>query len=290
MTKPPDVPGVAVVTISRPLKGNSFTLEMWWALRSEMETLRDDNNVRCILLNASGPNFCTGMDVTVFNTIVGGEENSRDLGLGEDDRDQQDGSDLKMCPGRKRLMLHDMILDLQAAVSSLERCRKPVVVAIQGACIGAGVDLCTAADIRICSRNAFFCVKEVDLAIPADMGSAQRLPRLIPPGIANELLFTGISVSADRALQLGLVSKVCAEGDALTTQALHICSSIASKSPLAVRGIKETLLHARDHASVPDNLRQIASWNAGMLLSEDLGKATNAVLSKRKGPPLFSKL
>ena len=293
MSKPLGAPGVAIVTLSRPTKGNSFTLDMWRALGSLMNELADEPAVRCILLNAAGPNFCTGMDVSVFAAIAGagGSQQASISGLDQDaSQHDQSGGPVVMCPGRIRLRLHNLILDLQAAVTSLEECRKPVVVAIQGKCIGAGVDLCTAADIRICSADATFCVKEVDLAIPADMGTAQRLPRLIPPGIANELIYTGIDVSAERAFQLGLVSQVCATCDDLDARALQLCVSIASKSPLTIRGIKETLLHARDHASVPDNLRQIASWNAGMLLSEDLDKATKAVLAKRKTPPLFSKL
>ncbi|KAH7331504.1 hypothetical protein KP509_20G036900 [Ceratopteris richardii] len=176
---------------------------------------------------------------------------------------------------------------LQAAFTALEECRKPVIAAIHGACIGGGVDLIAACDLRYCSSDSYFSVKEVDLAIVADLGSLQRLPLLIGHGNAMDLALTGRRVSASEAKSIGLVNGVFESKHVMEEQVTALARNIAAKSPLAVVGTKKVLLKSRD-TTVSDGLEYVATWNSGMLLSSDLKEAIKAQLQKRK--PIFSKL
>jgi enoyl-CoA hydratase len=184
------------------------------------------------------------------------------------------------CEGRKREALRRLILQLQDDISSLERCRKPVIAAIHGACIGGGIDLVTAADIRFASADAYFAVREIDMGMTADVGTLQRLPRIVGEGVARELCLTGRRIDAAEAAQLKLVNQVFDSQDALLAHARQVAASIAGKSPLAVRGTKQVLNYSRDH-SVADSLEYVANWNAAMLLSNDIQQAVMASMSKR---------
>jgi enoyl-CoA hydratase len=184
------------------------------------------------------------------------------------------------CDGRSREKLRRFILDLQESLASIERCRKPVIAAIHGACVGGGIDLITACDLRYCSADATFSVKEIDIGMTADVGTLQRLPRLIGEGMARELAYTGRFIGGAEAAELRLVNRCYETPDALRAGVLDIARTIAAKSPLGIRGCKEMITYARDH-SVADGLNYIATWNAAMLLSEDFAEAARANAERR---------
>ena len=182
-------------------------------------------------------------------------------------------------PGRAAFALRAKIIGYQASLTALEATRLPVIAAIQGACIGGGVDLITACDVRLASESAYFCIEEVNIGMAADVGSLQRLPKLIAPGIAAELALTGRRFTAAEAAGWGLVNALHADARAVRAAALEMAQAIAAKSPLAIAGIKKGLTYARDH-SVADGLDQIATWNGGMLRPQDLMSALQAKMSK----------
>jgi enoyl-CoA hydratase/carnithine racemase len=174
-----------------------------------------------------------------------------------------------------------VILDLQDTLTSLERCRKPVLAAVHGACVGGGIDLITCADMRYCSSDASFCIKEIDIGMTADVGTLQRLPKLIGEGMARELAYTARKVNAQEAREMQLVNRVFDSREALQMGVRDIAATIAAKSPLSIRGVKEMITYARDH-SVADGLNYVATWNAAMLMSNDLQEAMMAHMGKRQ--------
>lgn len=251
---------IATVTLSRADKANAMQLPMWLGLREAFEAIDTESGVRVAILAGAGRHFCSGIDVSMLAGIA----------------DQVDDD----CDGRKREKLRRVILDLQDTLSSLERCRKPVIAAIHGACIGGGIDLICAADIRLAAANATFSIKEIDMGMTADVGTLQRLPKLVAPGLVREWAYTGRTFDAAEALRAGFVNAVHADHAALMAAAQHMAAHIAAKSPLALRGIKEQLNYARDH-SVADGLNHIATWNAAMLMSSDLNEAVMASMQNK---------
>ena len=177
------------------------------------------------------------------------------------------------------------ILRLQASVTSVADCRLPVIAAVHGYCIGGGVDLIAACDIRLSSADALFSVREAKLAIVADLGSLQRLPAIIGRGHVAELAFTGKDISAARAESIGLVNQVSADADAVVADARALAAEIAANSPLAVQGTK-AVLAAGEGRSVTEGLEYVATWNAGFLASDDLVEAMAAFMEKR--PAVFT--
>jgi len=252
--------GVATVELNRPAKANALDLPMWHELREAMRWLDATPEVRVGILRGAGAQFTAGIDLAML------------AGLAADIA--------RPCDGRSRENLRRVILDLQDTVTAIERCRKPVLAAIHGACIGGGVDIAVACDIRYCSADAVFSVREVDVGLTADVGTLQRLPRLIGEGAARELAYTGRNVSGDEARALGLVTRCYETPAELAAGVTGIAQAIAAKSPLAVRGAKEMITYARDH-SVADGLNYVATWNAAMLLSADLGEALAAGRERR---------
>eukprot|EP00775_Hariotina_reticulata_P009900 gene9899-10057_t len=174
------------------------------------------------------------------------------------------------------------------AFSVLEQCRFPVIAAVQGACVGAGVDLITAADLRYCCLDAYFTVKEVDVAITADLGTLQRLPGIIGHGAACDLALTARQVNGTEAASLGLVSRCYDSRSDMDEAVWKLAADLAAKSPLAVAGTKRVLLHTRDHPGVSDGLAHVALWNSAYLLSADMEELIRARSSKRA--PAFSKM
>lgn len=251
--------GIATLTLNRPDKSNAFDQGMWRALREALRWADDTPEVRVVLLTGAGKNFCAGIDLAMLLNIQQAIDNN--------------------CEGRKREALRRLIRQLQDDISSLEQCRKPVIAAIHGACIGGGIDLVTAADIRFASTDAYFAVREIDMGMTADVGTLQRLPRIVGEGVARELCLTGRRIDAAEAAQLKLVNQVFDSQDALLAHARQVAASIAGKSPLAVRGTKQVLNYSRDH-SVADSLEYVANWNAAMLLSNDIQQAVMASMSK----------
>jgi enoyl-CoA hydratase len=181
---------------------------------------------------------------------------------------------------RSREALRRIILDLQDCLSSIEHCRKPVLAALQGACIGGGLDMIACCDMRYATDNATFSIKEIDLGMVADVGSLQRLPHLIGQGMTRELAYTGRLLGAAEAEKIGLINRVFATNSALTAAVRAMAESIAAKSPLATRGLKEVINYSRDH-SVADGLNFVANWNAALLLSSDLNECLTAQLERR---------
>ncbi len=170
------------------------------------------------------------------------------------------------------------ILSLQGNLNAIENCSKPVLAAIHYTCIGGGIDMTSCCDMRYCTADAYFSVKEIELGMVADVGTLQRLPRLIGDGMVRELAYTGRHMDAEEACKLGFVNKVFDDRDSMLAGVIEIAREIARKSPLAIRGTKEMLLYGRDH-SVADGLNYIATWNAGMLSQEDLMGSINAQAS-----------
>ncbi|MEM8752730.1 MAG: enoyl-CoA hydratase-related protein, partial [Pseudomonadota bacterium] len=176
--------------------------------------------------------------------------------------------------------LRRQILDLQDAFTALEEARFPVIAAIHGACVGGGIDLVTAVDVRIASADAYFAVEEINIGMAADVGTLQRLPRIVPRGVARELCYTGRRFSAEEALGFGFVNAVRVDRDDARDAAFAMAREIAARSPLAIAGIKRALAYAEDH-TVADGLDQIATWNAGMLRPDDLMKSLKARAAKQ---------
>jgi enoyl-CoA hydratase len=252
---------IAHITLNRPDKANAMNAPMWQEIRQAMQWADATPEVRVVILSGNGANFCSGIDLGMM------------MALGKEIEDA--------CEARMREKLRHIILDLQDTLTSIERCRKPVLAAIHGVCIGGGIDLVSCCDMRYASGDAVFSVKEVDIGMTADVGTLQRLPKIINPAIARELAYTGRQVKAAEAEKIGLINRVFDSREALTAGVAEIATTIAAKSPLAIRGTKEMLNYARDH-SVADGLNYIATWNAALLMSSDLQEAMMANMDKRK--------
>lgn len=256
--------GVAELRMNRPKQANSLSRDMWSELRAAAHALDIDPLVRVVVLAGEGKHFCAGIDTAMLGEFL-------QLRAG-------DGG----CSGRANEELRRIILDLQDVITSFERCRKPVLAAVQGACIGAGLDLAVACDLRYASADATFILKEVDMGLAADVGVLQRLPRIVGEGVARELAYTCRPVSGVEAAQLRLVNRCFDTADELAEGVAEIARELAAKSPLALRGTKQAITYARDH-SIADGLEQIATWNGATLLSADLDEALAAFQEKRPG-------
>ncbi len=252
--------GVVTVELNRPDKANAMSAQMWVDIGTAFRAIDEMPEARVAVVRGRGRNFTAGIDLG----LLAGLKNE----VGDD------------CEGRMRERLRRKILELQDALNAIERCRKPVIAAIHGACVGGGVDLITCCDMRYASTDAYFSVMEIDVGMTADVGTLQRLPKLVPDGIARELAYTGRRFDAAEAREIGLLNRLFDSAESLQRGVAEIASTIAAKSPLAIRGIKEMVVYARDH-SVADSLNYVATWNAAMLLSEDLAEAMTASVEKR---------
>ncbi|MFT4088340.1 MAG: crotonase/enoyl-CoA hydratase family protein [Gordonia sp. (in: high G+C Gram-positive bacteria)] len=252
---------VAEVTLIGPGKGNAMGPDFWAELIPIFTGIDADPEVRSVVLTGSGKNFSYGLDLAAmagdFGPVLGG--------------------DAKAGP---RTAFHDTIKRMQAGVNAVADCRKPVVAAIAGWCIGGGVDLITAADIRLASVDAKFSVREVRVAIVADMGSLARLPHIVGEAHTRELALTGKDIDAARADKIGLVTGLYDDQDSLLAAARETAAQIAALPPLVVQGVKTVLDHGRSN-QVDDSLRYVAAWNAAFLPSNDLTEAISSVFEKR---------
>ena len=254
---------IAHVILNRPDAFNSLNPDFWVEFPAAFEAIEARDDVRVVVLSSTGKHFCAGLDLNSFKSLNA-----------PSDEDE----------GRKREAFRRHLLDLHDRLTRIEKCRYPVLAAIQGACLGGGLDLAVCCDMRYASSDAQFAVREIDIGMVADVGVLQRLPRLISEGLARELAYTGRNLGADDAKACGLVNAVWPEAESLRTGVLQIAAQIAAKSPLSVRGSKEILNYSRDH-SVADGLNYVATWNAAMLLSADLKEAMTA--SREKRAPQF---
>jgi enoyl-CoA hydratase len=252
--------GVAHVEMNNPDKANSMTPAFWDDLPVVAAALDADPSVRVIVLSGRGKHFTSGMDLAAFEDI---------MRLAEEE------------PGRAAYALRNLVLKLQSSLSSLETARIPVIAAIHGVCLGGGIDLISACDIRIASADASLGIEEIHIGMAADMGTLQRLPKLMAPGVVRELAYTGRRFSADEAMGWGMVNAVHSDRDAAIFAAIEMARDIAGKSPLAIAGIKKAVTYARDH-TVADGLDQIATWNGGMLRPDDLMKAIQAKMARQQ--------
>lgn len=252
---------VARVTLIGPGKGNAQGPDFWGELGPLFDHLDADPEVRAVVLAGSGKHFSFGLDLA---------------GMGPMLAPVLSGT----AQAGPRTDFHGTIKQMQRAITAVADCRKPVVAAVQGWCIGGAVDLIAAADIRYASADAKFSIREVKVAIVADMGSFARLPRIIGDGHLRELALTGKDIDAARAEKIGLVNDVYADIDAALAAAHATAAEIAANPPLVVQGIKDVLDHSR-RPGVDDSLRYVAAWNAAFLPSEDIGEAMAAVFAKR---------
>eukprot|EP01038_Epipyxis_sp_PR26KG_P016874 gene16874-23136_t len=255
--------GIISLKLNRPNKGNSFNMQLWNEFKAAFEYI-EHTDARVVILSSTSKNFSTGMDLSVFADLqkVVGQEN---------------------CEGRRREGLIKFIHYLQTAISGPEQCSVPVIAAISGHCIGGAMDLITACDLRYCTKDASFCVKETDLAIVADIGTLQRLPRLVGDQMSRELTYTSRIFNGIEAEKMGLVLKCFENESELMAHVEQVAQQIANKSPLTIRGVKKTILYSRDHTT-QDSLQQVQLWNAAHLYSDDLIEATRAMLDKNTSP------
>lgn len=252
--------GVARIELNRPHKANAINAAMWRELREAMEWLDTTPQARVGILSAAGAHFSAGLDLAML--------------------DELKAQTADACDGRSREKTRRNILDLQDTVTAIERCRKPVIAEIHAACVGGGIDIVTACDMRYCCEDAWFSVKEIDVGLVADVGTLQRLPRLVGEGMARELAYTGRRFSGAEAARMRLVN-CCHETRAeLSAVVADIAAQLAAKSPLCLRGTKEMISYVRDRP-VADGLNYIATWNAAMLYSEDLDEALRAAREHR---------
>lgn len=252
---------VAHVKFNRPEKANALHKKAWQELEAVFEMLDEREDVRVIILSGEGKHFCSGIDLSLLATVI----------------DKADPS----CEARSREKIRKQILELQSPINAIENCSKPVLAAISGGCIGAGVDIICACDLRYATKESYFSIREIDMGMVADLGTLQRLPKLLPHGVVREMAFTGRNVFGPEAERIGLLNKSLEGKDELIDTVYEVAKMIASKSPVSIRGTKHLLNYSHDH-SVADGLGYIAAWNAAMLVSEDLQIALRAKMDRKE--------
>lgn len=252
--------GIAHVELARPDTLNALTFAGIQELGAHVAALAADPGVRCLVITSTGRHFCAGMHLDEF--FGGGGGAGLDVGT-----------------PRARLRLRANLAELIRQFDMLDAAPFPVLAAIQGGCIGGGVDLVAACDLRLCTADAFFSIQEINVGLVADLGTLQRLPKLIPPAVVREYAYTGRRMTAERALAVGLVNSVHATPEALHAAAFALAREIAAKSPLAIAGTKLAINHARDHGT-RESLEHMAVLQAAILSHDDMRAAIAAVRDK----------
>jgi enoyl-CoA hydratase len=261
---------VATVWLDRPEARNAMGVDLWRDLPVAMEAVSRDQHVRAVVIATKGPHFSVGLDLKEMGNLLAGG------GRGQ----EADGTTSAPSMAARARGARSEVLRLQDSITAVARCPKPVIAAVHGYCIGGGVDLIAACDIRLASADAVFSVREAKMAIVADLGSLQRLPTIISAGHLAELAFTAKDIDAERAKEIGLVNDVAADADGVLKAARSLASEIAANSPVAVQGTK-AVLAANEGRTVAEGLDYVATWNAGMLASDDLVEAVTAFMEKR---------
>ncbi len=252
---------VAHASLNRPDKANALNHKLWFEIEALAEWAAATPEVRVLVLSGKGRHFCAGIDFGLIQRMMTNYSQ------------KSDGN-------RQEWLVHE-IQKLQRAFSALESCPKPVIAAVNGTCFGGGIDLITACDMRFCVDSARFCVKEIDLAIVADIGTLQRLPGIVGEGHAREMAMTAKIVEGPEAEKIGLVNRSFSDAETMYSAVTEKAKIIASKSPLAMRNTKKVLNYSRDK-SVAEGLEYVATLNAGILFSADATEAFQATMQKRK--------
>jgi len=247
---------IAWLTFNRPDKGNAITPEFFSEISDTFKSMSQDSDIRVVVLKANGKHFTTGLDLMAAADIFGKAMKDKET-------------------------FRNVIIKLQESMNAVEQCRKPVIAAAHGMCIGAGIDLLSACDIRIAEKNTAFSIRETKIAIVADLGTLQRMPYIIGYGRFNELALTGRNFSADEALEMGFITHICDGETALLDKAKNIATEIAENSPQTVQNVKEVIQYSRDNG-VYAGLTYVSQKNAAILPSDDLQEAMAAFLERRK--------
>ena len=254
--------GVAHIVLARPEKRNSMNAAFWRELPEIVADIDDHARARCIVISSTGPVFSAGIDLAMFSSDIAHTQDKNHPTYGMD--------------------FYTNVLRLQSSFTALERARIPVIAAIQGGCIGGGVDLATACDIRVVSADAYFTIYEINVGMVADVGTFPRILNHLPEGVVRELAYTGRRMEASEAERRGLANAVFPTHEACVEGALHMAREIAAKPPLAIAGTKRIITYARDH-STEDTLDNIAVWNMSQLIPSEMMESMAAKREKRAG-------
>ncbi len=257
---------IATLWLSRAEARNAMGSDLWRDLPLAAAAIAENREVRCVVIAARGPHFTVGLDLKEMGAMFMTGGNSS-------------GTDSKAMTTRK---LFDRIQEIQQAITCFDELEVPVIAAIHGYCIGGGIDLVTAADFRLASSDAIFSVREAKVGIVADLGTLQRLPRIVPAGHVAELAYTGADFGAQRAEQIHLVNRVVdGSADEVYAAAVDVARAIAANPPLAVTGTK-SVLRANDGRTVAEGLDYVARWNSMYLFTDDLVEAMMSFLEHRE--------
>ena len=251
------------LVLNRPNELNTMTRDFWVELGDALEKINRDSDVRVLILSSTGKHFCAGMDLGAFSN-------------GVDDIPD----DKKPDHARVGEVLYRTAKELQGYISKLEEIRVPVIAAVHGGVIGGALDLITACDMRFASDDAFFCIQEINIGMAADVGTIQRLPKIIPDSKMREMAYTGRRMLADEAKDSGLVGEVYDTQEEMLDAVHKLAAEIASKSPVAIYGLKAVMNYSRDH-NVSDSLDFNALWSGAMLSQKDMTEAMTAHMEKR---------
>jgi enoyl-CoA hydratase len=254
---------IAEIKLRGPGKGNAMGPDFWNEFPQAIKAVDSDSTVRAVIVSGEGKDFSFGLDLPAMMPQLA----ARGRFLGDE---------------RRKFL--DLIVQLQQCFTAIEQSDKPFIAAVDGWCIGGGLDLISACDIRLCSGEAKFSLREVKVAIVADLGSLQRLPHIIGQGHTRELAFTGKNIEAKRAKEIGLVNEVYESAHFLYQSAQALAAEIAENAPLVVQGTKHVLNASRD-SSVAEGLKNVALWNSAFLHSSDLEEAVRAFMERR--PPKY---
>ncbi len=250
---------IAHIVLNRPEKRNSMIREFWSELPDLIEDIDNNARARVIVITSTGPHFTTGIDTSLFAQLAVSKKD-----------------------GNARVAFYQEVKQLQQTFTVLENARVPVLVAVQGGCIGGGLDFITACDMRYATKDAFFTLFETNLAMTADVGTFPRLAKLIPEGFVKEMAYTGNRFSAKDAYRFGLVNALFDTQEEMIAEVMKTAQNITSKAPLAVNGCKTLINYSRDH-STSDVLDYIALWNASHFKIEDVMEAFSALREGREG-------
>ena len=254
---------ICSLVLNRPNELNTMTRNFWVELGDALEEINRDSEVRVVILSSTGKHFCAGMDLSAFSN-------------GVDDIPD----DKKPDHARVGEVLYRTAKELQGYISKLEEIRVPVIAAVHGGVIGGALDLITACDMRFASKDAFFCIQEINIGMAADVGTLQRLPKIIPDSKMREMAYTGRRMLADEAKDSGLVGEIYKTQDEMLDAVHELAAEIASKSPVAIYGLKAVMNYSRDH-NVSDSLDFNALWSGAMLSQADMTEAMTAQMEKR---------